>query len=431
MRQHALTILTPIHPRRTATLDAFLTSLGANVAKQTVVPFDTLDLLHFASWVIIGGNTSTAQLIFESNFDGEPAAFLDQLIGRARSGLDQIYQSCPGYPGNGSPDTVREYFLSHVVYTNTFYVGCVGLSRQRINLEEHLRERIENFLDGLPLPDKSPTELRQAIQQFVSGEDQLKWAHQPPEQPSLWETFLFWAPPVAAVLAVVAVVAAVWGFWGWPGVGVLIVAIVVAAGLFALILRRHEIADKPTGETVPDPDLVRRLAQREDHRAQNHLASVTIVKPGVFRRVLLKTVLAVINAGARYIENKGKLAGIPSIHFARWAVINKGTQLVFLSNFDGSWEHYLGEFIDQAAGGLTAVWSNAVGFPKTRWLTQQGARDEQRFKAYARNAQVYTQLWYSAYPYLTNSNIQNNQAIREHLWDALDADAVNVWLRRF
>ena len=112
-------------------------------------------------------------------------------------------------------------------------------------------------------------------------------------------------------------------------------------------------------------------------------------------------------------------------------LINDNTQLLFLSNFDGSWEHYLGEFIDQAAGGLTAVWSNAVGFPKTRWLVGEGARDEQRFKAYARNSQVYSQLWYSAYPHLTNINIENNKAIREQLWGDLNLEAVKAWLRRF
>jgi hypothetical protein len=112
-------------------------------------------------------------------------------------------------------------------------------------------------------------------------------------------------------------------------------------------------------------------------------------------------------------------------------VLDNGKYLLFLSNFDGSWEHYLGEFIDQAAGGLTAVWSNAVNFPRSKNLVQGGATDEQRFKSYGRMAQLYTQLWYSAYPYLSVVNVQNNAAIRAQLWGPLTGAALDAWLRRF
>ena len=151
----------------------------------------------------------------------------------------------------------------------------------------------------------------------------------------------------------------------------------------------------------------------------------------MFRFALLKVVLALIELLGRVKFYKGSLGKIPSIHFARWAIINDGKYLLFLSNFDGSWEHYLGEFIDQAADGLTAVWSNAVNFPRTWNLVEGGAADEQRFKSYARGMQLYTQLWFSAYPFLSVVNVENNAAIRAGLWGELDADAAAAWLRRF
>jgi hypothetical protein len=184
-------------------------------------------------------------------------------------------------------------------------------------------------------------------------------------------------------------------------------------------------------DALPDPADVQELAKREDRRPQNHLASVTMVKPGVFRFALLKTVLGAIELLGRHVYYKGSLGGIPSIHFARWAMINDGKQLLFLSNFDGSWEHYLGEFIDQAADGLTAVWSNSVNFPRTKNLIQGGAADEQRFKAYARKSQTYTQVWFSAYPFLSVANVRNNAAIRQQLWGAMSDSVVDAWLRRF
>ena len=38
------------------------------------------------------------------------------------------------------------------------------------------------------------------------------------------------------------------------------------------------------------------------------------------------------------------------------------------SNFDGTWERYLEDFIELAYPGLNGIWSNTVGFPKTRDL---------------------------------------------------------------
>jgi hypothetical protein len=121
------------------------------------------------------------------------------------------------------------------------------------------------------------------------------------------------------------------------------------------------------------------------------------------------------------------------IHFARWVITPDGRHLIFLSNFDGSWESYLNDFIDLAASGLTAVWThtdNAVGFPRTRWLVREGARDEARFKAYARFSMVPTNVWYSAYPDISVANIDNNMRIRADLVAPLDRSATEAWLRR-
>ena len=61
--------------------------------------------------------------------------------------------------------------------------------------------------------------------------------------------------------------------------------------------------------------------------------------------------------------------------------------------------------------GLTSVWSNTEGFPKTQNLVQDGATDEERFKAWTRAHQIPTQLWYSAYKQLTTPNIGRNTRI--------------------
>ena len=69
---------------------------------------------------------------------------------------------------------------------------------------------------------------------------------------------------------------------------------------------------------------------------------------------------------------------------------------VFFSNYGGSWDSYLEDFITKAHEGLTAVWSNTVGFPRTENLFQKGATDGERFKRYARRSMLATPFWFSA-----------------------------------
>jgi hypothetical protein len=135
---------------------------------------------------------------------------------------------------------------------------------------------------------------------------------------------------------------------------------------------------------------------------------------------------------AREFFTRGSLGGISSIHFARWVLIDEGRRLLFFSNYDGSWESYLGDFIDKAALGLTSIWSNTEEFPKTKFLLFKGARDEERFKAWTRAHQIPTQLWYSAYPDLTVQNILASRKICAELRRGLKKDReIDRWLRRF
>jgi hypothetical protein len=118
---------------------------------------------------------------------------------------------------------------------------------------------------------------------------------------------------------------------------------------------------------VADQHLDQLLAQEDQPGVvQNHMARLAQVKPGRFRRRLLALVLWSANRVAR-VSTQGSLAGIPTIHFAHWSLIDGGQRLLFLSNYDGSWGSYLDDFIDRASDGLTLIWSNTVGFPRTHY----------------------------------------------------------------
>ena len=176
------------------------------------------------------------------------------------------------------------------------------------------------------------------------------------------------------------------------------------------------------------------------NRFQNHLASVTTVKPGVLRRWLLRLVLFAINLLSRFWFNRGELGGIPTILSARWVLIDGGRRLLFLDNYGGAWESYLNEFIDLAAvKGLNAIWTNtfvsAAGktysFPPTRFLFWRGAQDARPFKAYVRQSQVETIVWYGAYPTLSVVGINANTDVRQALFQQLQPAGVDRLLQGF
>lgn len=210
-----------------------------------------------------------------------------------------------------------------------------------------------------------------------------------------------------------------------------------AVGLLAFgTIRTLEVRDK---RRYSDPAELMMRAGANAHkysrdegginRYQNHLASITTVKPGIIRGWLLRLALFVINLLSRFWFNRGELGGIPTILSARWVMIDGGRRLLFLDNYGGAWESYLNEFIDLAAvKGLNAIWSNTFvsvddrryGFPASKFLFWKGAQAEQPFKAYVRQSQVETIVWYGAYPTLSVVNINANTSLRQSLFKPLN-----------
>ena len=183
--------------------------------------------------------------------------------------------------------------------------------------------------------------------------------------------------------------------------------------IYYIALRMHEVRDaKLTEAPLPvDP----RLFGKEDIYIQNHLTTLVDVKPGKFRLYTFKTVLWLIKLLAGTVFITGQLGGIPTIHFARWLFLENDRRLLFFSNYDGSWASYLGDFVDKANYGLTAVWSNTDRFPPSHSLAFGGAQHIEAFKAWSRQHNVYAAVWYSAYPDETIMKLKNDIQIRDNI----------------
>lgn len=206
----------------------------------------------------------------------------------------------------------------------------------------------------------------------------------------------------------------------------------ILVGAFAARLNWADANDKPEDF---DPDLAKvgEIAKLENdpNFAQNHFLSVSPLKPGPFRKFTLGIALWGIELVVARAFRPGYIVNMGTIHFARWFRPPGSERLVFLSNYDGSWESYLEDFITKAYPGQNAAWSNAIGFPRTKWLIRDGAQDGDRFKRWVRRQQQPTQFWFNHFSNLTADQIRNNAVICWELARATTDSQARAWLSYF
>lgn len=216
---------------------------------------------------------------------------------------------------------------------------------------------------------------------------------------------------------------------GCIGTAALIGAIVLA---FVWRLGKADATDRPE-DLDPNLSVLRKVAERENDPGceQNHFLSVSPLKPGWFRKLTLGISLWGIELVVSRAFRPGYIVNMGTIHFARWFRPPGSERLVFLSNYDGSWESYLEDFITKAYQGQNAAWSNALGFPRTKGLTEEGAQDGDRFKRWVRRQQKPTQFWFNRLSHLTADQMRNNAVIAWELARATTDSQARAWLSYF
>jgi hypothetical protein len=416
--QSALTIAAPIAAGHAADLQALLEREGQQPSANALVSFGSFGNVHFARFFILpeatdpSGTRYESQLIFLADVDGSAEAFLFQLVGAAGDGLHTIFQHCADYPGRaGLLDFLRERQQSAAAA----YVNTVGRTVVQVNQEAQLHDAIAQFADSHAdeLNGQPPRRVRAAIQEFVECEPSLAWARQPAASADL--PYILSETVQVALVTTAGVVLFPW--------------VLLAAPAYLAVLRWHETHDVAR-DVIPDDALIQKLAAQEDHGVQNPFTSAGFLKPGVFRRLTGSVILWGTNFVARHLFNHADLIGVKTIHFARWVFLDNKRRLFFASNYDGSLENYMDDFIDKIAWALNIVFSNGVDYPETRFLVLDGAQNEQVFKRFNLTHQLVTPLWYAAYQGMTALNIDNNARIRAGLYGAMDDAAARAWLRR-
>lgn len=413
----ALTVIAPIDPAQRPTLDARLKAIGDDIERNALFRPKDLPRTHFTRFVVIEATGDIpALLAWECNHDGNRSAYLEDVMNG--STIDIVFECCAGFPKD--PSARVEYLNRHSLYAAAFYCAYRGIPRDQVVNDRQVHDTIRDELDRLggrkQLAALSPREIQLKLCDYVRAKRPDLDTTATTDQATRWLVG-------KAIVLLGALL-------------LLIPALIVFLPAYLTLRSKEEsdVADKANRPVHDDRD----MSAFEDRVTQNQLTHIVDIKPGWFRYATLWAFLTLVDMFARVYSVHGHLSGIQSIHFARWVVLRdrwtkrgpKRHRLVFFSNYDGSWDAYLGEFIDRAAWGLTGVWSNTQRFPRTKNLYQLGARDEESFKQWARNQQIETQVWWSGVPDSTVQNVLDDIYIRRNLDRGLDDHELANWLRK-
>ena len=426
--QSSFFVLAPVTPQREAELRGLLAAMNdgpGRLRADGAIPFSQLEKLHYARLLIVDDKTVgdnqvygvpppvyPLYLVFLGDVDGDGDAFLADAASQAAAGLSAVFSCCDGFtPGQN----LLAWMRVHSIPPAASYVNWRGRTVRRAREDAALRDALDAYVQrrAVELQDLSSSEVHRKLRMLAGEDIAAGRIVLSPEEP----TPLAWR--VRNLLHLIGV----------PLIFLLLSPVLIVLLVIGVIqLRRLEKSD-PELCSRTDPAHASGLAVLEDHDVTNQFSAMGSLKPGVVRLWTTRLVLVAIDYAARHIYTRGRLARVRTIHFARWVFLDSRKRVVFLSNYDGSLESYMDDFINKVGFGLNVVFSNGIGYPRTSWLISGGCHDERKFKEYLRRHQMPTQVWYKAYPGLTANDLERNVRVREGFESAaLSPDAADEWV---
>jgi hypothetical protein len=137
-RASALNLLTSISLRGRIWLKfLFFAATVLPLPRLTVL---RLRLIHYARWTVLGRT-----LLFESNFNGTPDAYVEAFSYVFPKGMELIWGSSRGFPGPVPVETLRAWIATGTIDTSHYYCAYPEASTKEILAGLEVRRRLREF----------------------------------------------------------------------------------------------------------------------------------------------------------------------------------------------------------------------------------------------------------------------------------------------
>ena len=483
-----LVVATVNNGKSKAEIDTQLAELGHPAKPVVKAAFDASGVLHFASLATLESERGL-DIVFELSCDGS----IEQSLEAIASNADDVLRPVFANAGLQDGDSLYNFMRKHVVELHGKLWGATGLnfnglgefSIAKIEREAAFADFCDRVLRDYVSTETNrgshPSLVRNHLQRILRSDPWLE-AQATPNQIAMMQEardkgfdamhlstdamrlqlakfreYDGWGPRIArflgskdglwatipTALAIVGSAIIAWFALGGttlskallaPFIGLLSggAFLGVVLGIFIWLLRRFETREVPSQDRA-SAERMRAIMTVEDHPgyAQNHIMAVGQLKKGVFRTFLHALALWGIKIVLTYAIRPGFVWNMGTICFARWWRLPNTRTVAFYSNFDGSWENYLEDFITRAHEGQTAAWSNWEGFPETRFMAFGGASDSDKFKQFTRTVQQIAPCWYVRFAELSAEQIRNNGMIWVGAGLAKTSTEAEEWIRCF
>jgi hypothetical protein len=407
MGRKGLISLTPVLLGREEELRLTLNTFGNDIrgvrsAGEPRIDFGRSRSTHFARLALLNNynsKDSQKRLLFATDYNGSLEAHLGEIFALTQR-PERIWGCCAGYKGKQS---FREFIRQNAIETEAEYVAFGGVNLARIQKSVALRERFQRTLmEGnskhsfrpLPYIVRLDGAIRTALH-FVSTPFRQAFSLL---YLALFVPVLMWRQGAREVYqAAMQANASLDRVWWIAILNNLLENRPKAFGQgFSQAQRRVSL--NPVQGGVPPENAV----------LHNQLTLLTEIKPEKLDH--LRALMGLISLYAE-VSPPHSFLDMSIIHSVRWAIIDEGKRLLMLSNYDGTWENYIDEFVAMISSSLDALWHTSPIYPSA------GSNDIEALKQFLRANQIPANVFYSAYPEATVLNLkQDLRFARRYEW---------------
>jgi hypothetical protein len=375
------------------------------IRNQIFVNLQSIATLHFARILILPArNGASSKLLVSATTDDPPELLINNL-----ANIPQFISLLKYTSFSSSSMTIRDYFITHQMPpSRTFYVGnqnqkvktihqnkelyeeCLLYTEHLYNLEDPLsvhdalKRQFNVELNNIDLKDFTKSKKAKLLEKIRMVFSFIGLVPFPFGNGAFYKFLLLFTLPITFMRNSLNVK--------------------IPNYILHYFERRYQYISSSS-----DRDR-NKLMYYEDRLQQNQFNFWGPVKKNTFWKYRLLQFLNLSNWFARYIYTKGKLTEVPTIHFARIMTTDDNEQMLFMSDFDGSWELYLNDFVSIGKQAVLNSWNNLKGCPPTKYgdPTPGFSND---FLPYIRNYQIESLVWYSAYPNLSVNQIKKHEEL--------------------